>query len=267
MTIAPTAIDLFDEAECARAIADIDALRSYWLRLHDDRLGDPLPDYTLGVSITHVARKIYADQRLRDYAALAAIAHDVLDAPFGWLYQKVCAALEAHHGAPFRVAPPYAPPGFHICYSHPRLAEVLSPVQLDCPYLDLQFEGTDVDYERPLSVTVALELPSGNGGGIHFWDLHLHDLQDLPEAEKVRRFRAGMWDLQSQRALVEKEMADGRLRPALAQCTPYRRGQMVTHSGHHFHQAVPMRQHVAGERRVTLQAHALRVDGVWRLYW
>ena len=48
---------------------------------------------------------------------------------------------------------------------------------------------------------------------------------------------------------------------------PYTEGSCALHSGHLVHQIGPIPETVAGDARITLQGHALRCGGVWRLYW
>ena len=44
-------------------------------------------------------------------------------------------------------------------------------------------------------------------------------------------------------------------------------GTLVVHSGHQLHQIAGTKDGRPGDARITLQAHALRVDGEWVMYW
>ena len=48
---------------------------------------------------------------------------------------------------------------------------------------------------------------------------------------------------------------------------PYTVGESCYHTGHVLHQIVPGYKLTPGDRRVTLQGHAVRCDGIWRLYF
>jgi hypothetical protein len=48
---------------------------------------------------------------------------------------------------------------------------------------------------------------------------------------------------------------------------PYTPGHLVIHSGHQLHQIAAIPDRRPGDERITMQAHVLRVDGEWVMYW
>ena len=48
---------------------------------------------------------------------------------------------------------------------------------------------------------------------------------------------------------------------------PYKIGQMFYHTGHVLHQIVPGYKLDVWDRRITLQGHGVKCDGVWKLYF
>ena len=48
---------------------------------------------------------------------------------------------------------------------------------------------------------------------------------------------------------------------------PYTPGHLAVHSGHQLHQMAPAHDPQPTDERITMQAHALPVDGRWVIYW
>ena len=48
---------------------------------------------------------------------------------------------------------------------------------------------------------------------------------------------------------------------------PYTPGHLAVHSGHQLHQMAPAHDPQPTDERITMQAHALPVDGQWVIYW
>lgn len=48
---------------------------------------------------------------------------------------------------------------------------------------------------------------------------------------------------------------------------PYKVGQMFYHTGHVLHQIIPGYDLQPDDRRITLQGHGIKCDGIWRLYF
>lgn len=226
-------ISVLAEDECGLVARELRSLRSRWC---GRRPG--LPFYTLGAAA-------YLDARAGTAAYADRIATDdpLLREHFGWVHERVRDVLSAHLGAPVRVAPEHAAPGFHLYLSHPLFERPIAEVHFDRQQHRLDWGETDVDFERPISFTLPIALPR-NGGGLHTWDVSYADMAPLDRNGRRERFRAARRGYE-----------------------PYRLGEMVVHSGHLLHQAAPGVQLADGDERFTMQGHALRRDGTWELYW
>ena len=117
-------------------------------------------------------------------------------------------------------------------------------------HIDLQFENIpwrdlgDADFSEQYSMTLALRLPR-SGGGLKYWEI---------DGRKIRGASA------EQRAALLAEKPQAKLHA-------YKTGHLATHSGFLFHQIAPISALETDDVRCTLQAHALRVDGRWLIYW
>ena len=115
---------------------------------------------------------------------------------------------------------------------------------------DLQYELIDwtaigtPETSSQMSLTLALALPE-SGGGLHVWNINRMEILRLPEDERRAHMQANR----------------------IATHQPYVIGSLALHSGHRLHQIAPTPAPRPGDQRLTLQAHGLRVDGRWLLYW
>lgn len=177
---------------------------------------------------------------------------------FHWLYQKIIAALFKEYGD-MVIHPDLAYPGFHIFGAPPgkeissagcRLMEKpIASVHVDVPYRSHMAQWRDfqkVDFLNPLSITLCLCLPE-HGGGLNTW--HKIDKKTLFQGHE-------MVDFNFNRPI--------HLQPHF---TPYDAGYIYISSGHRVHQIAPANPMKPTDRRITLQAHALKCDGVWQLYF
>jgi hypothetical protein len=162
------------------------------------------------------------------YRQLAEEINPVLEAEFGWLYERLAGSLEAELGAPVRMRDGAARPGFHIFLRHEAFRFSLGAVHRDLQFKHLDWSdfGT-VDFEHPISFTLSIALPK-SGAGLNRW---LSSTADAPTYH------------------------------------PYTAGSMVVHSGFDVHQIAPASELVEGDRRITLQGHGVLADGAWCLYW
>ena len=227
-------IRVLDADECARAVESVRALRDRWI--HRNLI---TPFFTLGAAS-------YLDARGNKprYAEYAAAANPLLRERFSWLYDKVIGALGPVLDGPVALDPQHALPGFHVFEAHPIFRERTGELHCDLQYKHLDWSDRgEVDWARPLSFTLSLQLPSC-GGGLNVWDLDYDETVGLGKDE-IR----GIFNEREQRF------------------HPYTEGSCALHSGHLVHQIGPIPETVAGDARITLQGHALRCGGVWRLYW
>lgn len=232
-----TSLMLLTQDECARANDDLKALRSSWT----PRGGQPASFFTLGAPS-------YLDDE-SSYMTRAGETNPLLRNTFGWLYDKLCEFLSWRLGMSVGFAEPLALPGFHIWEAGGIFTKPEASVHFDLQYRrHWRPEMGTPDLTRPLSFTLALRLPR-RGGGLNVWDVTL---------ERFARFR--------ERAGDRVQPADiAVLLPPMRH--PYVVGGLSLHSGHQLHQIGEIDHVDPDDERVTLQGHALLVDGMWKLYW
>lgn len=215
--------------------------------------------YTLGA-----ASYLDAVRDVDDYLARAAVLNPVLRLRFAGLYDAVIAALSTVFG-PCALHDPLAHPGFHIFGHRPRATNnrftITSMQGLTASiHADRQFEPhgavwsrfNDVDLDRTMTFTLALELPA-RGAGLCFWGddtMAGYGADDAFAAHVTSAF-----DFQ---ALKGVEV------PAVV---PYRVGELFFFIGQGRHVIAPSWDLSPVDRRITLQGHGTRCDGVWRLYF
>jgi len=103
---------------------------------------------------------------------------------------------------------------------------------------DLKFKP-----EECISFTVYARIPSA-GGGLYLWDFTVEDLAHLSEQERQNK--------------LAEETCEYR---------KFEQGQLVIHDGLHFHQIAAMEDVQEADERISLQGHAVLVDGNYTLYW
>lgn len=232
-----TSLMLLTAAECAQVCNEVTALRSSWTV----RGGEPASFFTLGAPS-------YLDES-GAYRAHAAEFNPLLLARFGWLYDRLCGFLSSRLGAGVALAEPLGVPGFHIWEAAGIFTKPVASVHFDLQYLrHWTPEMGQPDLDRPLSMTLALELPRCGGG-------------------------LNMWDVTYERFMHFRERIGGRVQPADVAALlpsvrhPYTVGALALHSGHQLHQIGEVDRVEPHDRRITLQGHALWVNGLWKLYW
>jgi len=227
-------LQLLNAEECTQACRQIDELEPHWLQ----RLPG-LPYYTLGAaSYLDAARDpgLYS-QRVAQYNPLLATE-------LGWLHDRVRLALAAHTGVHFVQAPEAARPGFHIFGFHQQFRQPMASIHFDRQHEDVPWQNRhELDPSELLSFTLPIRLPR-SGAGLNTWNIHWRD-----------RRRDGI--------IGPEQLAQSR--PATY--VPYREGVLMVHSGNLLHQIASVPQMQPGDRRITLQGHALKRNGIFQMYW
>ena len=168
-------------------------------------------------------------------------------------------------------------PGFHIF--GPKKGVVMS--KQDCFYLqqplasihtDIQYKEHNeywsqfkhVDLQNTLSFTMAIKLPK-HGGGLYIWDWAEFDQEMIDtfnfqhNDDKVDVLKNKyLWDNGSVGDYNPKE------EPLYEE---YVEGNMVYFIGHLVHQIAPATVCEPTDRRITLQGHGVKCDGIWRCYF
>lgn len=242
-------LKILDSNEITYALDKIYKLSPYWL----SRAPQPMASYTLGCATYLDAKSIYSE-----YQNLTKKYNPILMENFQWLYQKIIDALSPEYGKMF-INSDLAHPGFHI-FGAPlgekisdaacRLMEKpIASVHVDIPYRAHMHHWNfyeEIDFLNPLSITLCLSLPE-HGGGLNTW----HKL------DRKTSFQGhDMLDFQFNRSIL-----------AQPKYTPYIPGCIYVSSGHRIHQIAPANPMLPTDRRITLQAHALKCDGSWQLFF
>ena len=236
-------------AEVLRATSLVNQLSSHWIR----RAPKPVASYTLGA-----ATYLDAVRSGNAYRALHAKTNPLLYTHFSWLFEALIASLTVDWG-PMSIYPVLACPGFHIFSAPPgqmissagcRLMEQpIASLHVDAPYrahMQHWADFRDIDFLHPLSITLCLSLPE-QGGGLNMWQ----------EVSRKIQFQG-------------HEMIDCHFnRHALTDYhyVAYETGHVYVSSGHYIHQIAPARTMLPHDSRVTLQAHAVKCDGIWRVFF
>jgi hypothetical protein len=242
-------------ADAALVVGAVDDEVARWTR----REMFPIDFHTLGA-----ASYIDAVADVDDYAARAADLNPLLLARFAGLYDAVIAQLSTVFGA-CALHDPLAYPGFHIFGHRPGQANnrfTINAMQAltGSIHSDRQFEPHgavwatfgDVDLQDTMTFTLALELPA-RGGGVCFWG------DDT---------MAGYGDDDAFAAHVRNDL-DFRGHKGVEPpwVVPYRTGSLFYFLGLGRHVIAPSWDLSPVDRRITLQGHGARCDGVWRLYF
>ncbi len=229
-------IPLYNAAECQELVDRIHGVREHWVR----RMEPPM--FTLGTAS-------YLDAvggRGEEYLQKARESNQVLREQFGDLYERMAKVLGEHLGTTAVYSDEHvARPGFHVFLAHPIFTKPVAKVHFDLQYQEIDWSPFgEVDFQRQMSITLAIRLPK-MGGGLRLWSL------DHETAEKL--------SFDERKAVMEDQRK--------AEFIAYQEGALVIHSGHLLHQIAPATSMTDDDQRITLQAHALPVDGKWLLYW
>jgi hypothetical protein len=233
VTEAVADIAVLSERECDRVRETIMALRPKWTRRKPW-----VPFYTLGA-----ASYIDAAASRSDYHRMAIEYNPVLREHFSWLYERVAGNLRDHLSEPVECASDLGLPGFHIYLASKVFEKPIASIHCDSQYRLHDWTGQSVDLDNPISFTLSIALPA-NGGGLNTWDICYDEILARTDVDLAELIRGRNLSFHA-----------------------YRRGHMAVHSGHLLHQAAPARDVQPEDERITLQGHAIRAGGTWRLYW
>lgn len=231
---APISWPLLGVDDCRETVATILGLQERWLPRHHEA-----PFYSLG-AISYMDAQGGTEARL-GYEALAARENPMLAQAFGPLMRRVADSVAERLGQPVELTARQALPGFHIFLSHPGFQQQVAPIHTDRQYELLDWEGAEP--QGVFSVTLPIEIPR-HGAWMNVWGVHARD-----------------W------GLVFEEGWQQRLQQAPKHHVAYTAGHLVFHTGQFVHRIAPSRQLGPDDRRITLQAHAVLLNGVWQLYW
>lgn len=243
-------IDVLSESESKQAVETVHKLNKVWIR----RSPDPVPFYTLG-AVTYID----ACRNQEQYHKHRKLLNPILLKNFSWLYDIVLGKLSNQFG-PCELLSDVAYPGFHVFGA--KLGETMHPTALEAMqkplaslHVDIQYQEHynvwnkfgSIDYNDLFSFTLALELPK-TGGSLYLWDTI-----DLT-VEQISTF-----NFQDPRD-KENQIPTPRV-------MEYEVGKLFYHTGHILHQIAPGKNLSVNDKRITLQGHGVKCNGIYRVYF
>ncbi|MBO99992.1 MAG: hypothetical protein CMG34_02060, partial [Candidatus Marinimicrobia bacterium] len=219
---------------------------------------NPVDFYTLGV-----ATYIDGISDIQYYYDYIKDQNPVFKDYFGWLYDAVVYSLWDVIGE-CQLADFLAYPGFHIFGTKPNEPpKMATKMYMEQPsatiHVDLQHEQHDflwshfkeVDLENTLSFTLPIQVPM-NGGGLNTW-----------EEESMKQYEIDNEYTKHMKELDYSKWGDYD-EPTVV---PYTAGEMFYFIGSLVHQIAPAYNADFNDRRLSLQGHGVKCDGVWQLYF
>lgn len=200
--------------------------------------------YTLGTALY-----LDAVSDFNEYKNKAKKTNKLLLENFSFLYERLQQVLEKELKEKVVYEEDLALPGFHIFVS-PQNEEESSYIKNTIPsiHFDLQFMQVNwpykiVETDKTISFTLAISLPSA-GAGLNYWDMMYENYPGI-----------------SNNILTEVSQSKERHYCA------YKEDKIVIHTGLTLHQLDMPKELKKDDSRITMQGHAIRCDGVWRIYW
>ena len=253
-------VKTFTKEDCNKIETTVDSLDKLWInrsctrrfsyenKMHISRA----PFWTLG-AVSYLDHVKSGDQydKHRDYV------NPVLYKKFNWIYEVITEKLQEALGEPVVIDKFLAHPGFHIFAT--KIGTTIEPEYmklfeqpLGSVHVDVQWEEhhdywqtfDEVNLKDTLSFTVPIKLPSG-GGGLYTW------------ADEVNPYSFNYTTNEVKLSELEH--------PCVSNL--YTEGEMIYFIGHLLHQMMPGVNVQPTDRRITVQGHGQKCDGVWRLYW
>ena len=261
--------------------------RENWHPVNDvPRYNEDIESYmhysTLGATLYMDA----SDNGWSYYEKHKEITNRVLDLKFGWVYEKLIAALTPHVGE-CSLESDLARPGFHIY----QFEDAPDPRKHHrCLHMDGQFfyalkflkekYGRVIDIKEPLSFTFTITRPS-RGSAIGFWGLPdrlkrvSEDIQKRYPHDIIERYQNVEYveEIQKQRAIERPWKYElflpncGDLEQYIPTIIPHTPGNSFFYSGMIIHQMILGDSFKKGDTRITLQGHGVKVNGKYKLFW
>tara|TARA_B100000029_G_scaffold203706_1_gene201763 strand:+ start:440 stop:1234 length:795 start_codon:yes stop_codon:yes gene_type:complete len=259
-------LKVLDQEGIDNTIQRIDLMKDWWIPrgIYCGAGGftaseeNPVDFYTLGV-----ATYIDGISDIQYYYDYIKDQNPVFKDYFGWLYDAVVYSLWDVIGE-CQLADFLAYPGFHIFGTKPNEPpKMATKMYMEQPsatiHVDLQHEQHDflwshfkeVDLENTLSFTLPIQVPM-NGGGLNTW-----------EEESMKQYEIDNEYTKHMKELDYSKWGDYD-EPTVV---PYTAGEMFYFIGSLVHQIAPAYNADFNDRRLSLQGHGVKCDGVWQLYF
>ena len=259
-------LKVLDKDAIDNTIERVDLLKEWWIPrgVYCGEGGftaseeNPVDFYTLGV-----ATYIDGITDIQYYYDYIKSQNPVFKDYFSWLYDLVIYNLWGEIGE-CQVADFLAYPGFHIFGTKPNEPpKMATKMYMEQPsatiHVDLQHEQheflwnhfKEVDLENTLSFTLPIQVPT-NGGGLNTW-----------EEESMKQYEIDNKYTKHMKELDYSKWGDYG-EPTVV---PYTAGEMFYFIGSLVHQIAPAYNADFNDRRISLQGHGVKCDGVWQLYF
>ena len=259
-------LKVLDQQGIDNTIERVDLLKEWWIPrgIYCGEGGftaseeNPVDFYTLGV-----ATYIDGITDIQYYYDYIKSQNPVFKDYFSWLYDLVIYNLWGEIGE-CKIADFLAYPGFHIFGTKPNeQPKMATKMYMEQPsatiHVDLQHEQheflwshfKEVDLENTLSFTLPLQVPM-NGGGLNTW-----------EEESMKQYEIDNKYTKHMKELDYSKWGDYD-EPTVV---PYNIGEMFWFIGPLVHQIAPAYNADFNDRRISLQGHGVKCDGVWQLYF
>lgn len=258
-------IDVLSEEQVKLTSEYIDLFQDYWVPRgiycktngFSEDPSNPIDFYTIG-AVTYIDGLV----DLNDYYRYSKSINPTLLEYFGWLYSIVLDKLQENIG-PCEMLDFLGHPGFHIFghkpgkevtpqtieYMKKPLATIHKDLQQD-KHIKVWEYYKEFDLEDCLSFTLAIEVPK-SGAGLNTWN--------EPSLEK--------YDRNDEFSKELKTLDYGEYGPPTA-VVPYEPGKMFYFIGKLLHQIAPVVEDTdPNDRRITLQGHGVKCDGIWKIYF
>ncbi len=264
-------LEVLNDEQSDKAVEFVDKLEKVWVR----REPEPIDFFTIGACTYQEG--VESIRRYHDHRKLL---NPVLIHHFKWLYDIVIEKFSKIIG-PIEVVNELGYPGFHVFghkpnqASHPICTEAFQKPSASL-HFDHQYEEhtsywdkfDDVDLEETFSFTLPVELPK-NGGGLWIWGI-----RDMNDDGKDSVFKKYMNDFDPR---YDRDFWHNKTSPSLSEYDPiyddkpivlsYEVGKAHYHIGPVWHQIMPGYELSNTDRRISLQGHGVKCDGVWRFYF
>jgi hypothetical protein len=248
-------IDVLNTDEVTQAIIDVEQLYEHWVKRYD------ADAYTLGATLYEDIKPLGG---IYNYMEIVKDSNPILIKQFKWLYDIVISKLSEEIG-PAQLDGKLGYPGFHI-FGHPPnklnsditlqvMQTPIAAIHYDRQYNDLLPYWNscflqNYDLSMPISFTLALELPK-NGGGLSTWGTNKYEIDDEYSTYV--------------KSLDYSNHEQGHLGPP--NIVPYSLGKMFYFIGDMLHQIAPAYNMSYNDRRITMQGHGIKCNGIWRIYF
>ena len=275
-------IECLNHEQTKLAVNKIDKLCQYWIPrgTHDQQ---NIHFHTLGVT-----SYIDASRDYESYIDGCEYFNPILMESFDWMYNIIIQKITEHFG-PAELFNQISIPGFHIFGQKKNkqldISSFTCSDKYPCTSLHVdypQYEHglwkhffKDIEWTNPLTCTLALELPH-NGGGLYTWanpDITETNINNyinnrtcvLDSNNNVQKLVPPVRTMDGNMQIILRYLRHAGLYEPMFM--PYIIGNIAYSFGFPVHQICEGVNIKDSDRRITLQLHGLKCDGIWRLFF